>query len=73
MSNNPLEIIIRMIIIIGILLMLAYDKFPKDNEYLTEKQFLIGLAIIVFLYYFAELARGPQREEFQADEVLEFR
>lgn len=68
MTYNPIGIIIKMVIVVGILLVLAYDKFPKDNEYITQQHFLIGLAIIAFLYFFAELARGGSRREGFADD-----
>ena len=35
--TTALNVIIRMIIVIGVLLMLAFDKFPKDNEYISAK------------------------------------
>jgi plastocyanin len=57
-----------MVIVVGILLMLAYDKFPK-NDYVDQQQFLIGLAIIAFLYFFAELSRGGSKSEGFDDDV----
>jgi len=70
MAYNPISIIVKMAVIVGVLLMLAYDKFPKDNGYINQQDFLIGLAVLAFLYFFAELARGPKKEDF-TDEALQ--
>jgi plastocyanin len=39
-----------MIVVAGIFLMLAFDKYPT-NQLVTKKQFLLSMAIIVFLYH----------------------
>lgn len=70
MSYNPIGIIIKMVVVVGVLLMIAFDKFPKDNGYVTQDQFLIGLAVIAFLYFFAELSRGPRRDNFEQNKDL---
>ena len=57
--KSAINIIIRMVIVIGVLLILAFDKFPKDNEYVSQQNFLLALTLFAFLYYFAQLSRAP--------------
>ena len=66
--KTALNVIIRMIIVIGVLLMLAFDQFPEDKG-ITKKNFLLMLAGIAFLYYFAQLSRTSVQQPIVVNTV----
>jgi plastocyanin len=42
--------VIHMTLVVAVFLMVAFDKFPR-NQLVSQKNFLIGLAVIVFAYH----------------------
>jgi len=55
--NRPDVInVFHMILVVGLLVVVALDLFPR-NDIVSQRGFLLGLAVVVFLYHFYRLIR----------------
>ncbi len=60
--NNPNFInLFHIVFVVGILVMVALNKFP-ENPYVDQRNFLLGLAAVVFLYHSFRYLNRQQME-----------
>jgi len=45
-----------MIVVVGVFLMLAFNMYPQ-NQYLSQRNFLIGMAVLVFSYHLYQMVQ----------------